>query len=469
MKHAVPRLTSRRLATVVSLALLACPTDPAPGQGRSVEIPEPNLALPAGPPAFEPSYVHVPIQISLGFLSDALERDVPREIDTGGEFRALGEGIEIRYRTRRDSFDISFDEEYLELGAGFSYWVEARGADFDEVACGGPSEAMTGEILCRFKFGWGEEWGLDVRFDQSPLGYRERCKPKPPGINFTKVIGDEIRKLIVGPLKETILETLKGNGAARSVVEEAWNVLRDPIDLHNYDMWLSFQPSDMVSDPIIGSGAQVSSRASIAVTPRMKIGDPPAASSAPLPNTKVRLADEELRIAFDCGVTLESLSEQIRERCAQIPDEESRIIDVAEVYVLGAANRVVVVLGIEGELEGTIYLEGAPAYDPESYVLGVRDIDYTQETKQALRGTDEDLRGALETLRSCVDVSLKSSVSQGVTTYLAQLGPALNQELSPHVSIKGGINKRRTVGPFVSEKVLGVRLLAVGNATLVVE
>jgi hypothetical protein len=334
---------------------------------------------------------------------------------------------------------------------------------------------MDGKITSLYRLGWLDDWGLDVRLDQTPTGYRRRCKPKPPGINFTKPVNTAIRAQLVGPLESSTQETIKGSDVLRAELEKAWSALQEPVALGLTDMWLDFRPIGVVSDPIAGVGDEVSVRMAILVAPRMRVGDPLDPTVIPLPQTRVRLPGNELRIAFDCGVTLEDLSEQIHGQCPPITQEGlSSPIEIVSVDAFGGGDQVAVALTLKGEVDGVVYLAGSASYDADARVILVHDLDYTEDTRQELLGPpgvqgDDPLHQALEQLRASVQAGIKSDVGPGVAAYLGQVGLGLNRRLTDKVAIQGGMNERRTVGVFVTEKVLGVRLLAVGKASLTVQ
>jgi hypothetical protein len=462
------------LASITLLLLATSLVTSSPAGGRSVDIPRPILPSPTGPPGVDPSSVLVPIQISLSFIADALEPAVPEEIGTNGEFAGYRDHVEINYEVWRDQFTLDLSGDTLRVRTDFHYWLEARGSEFDPVSCGSPSEPMHGKITSLYRLGWLDDWSLDVRLDQTPTGYRRRCKPKPPGINFTKPVNTAIRTQLVGPLESSTQEAVEGSKVLRAELEKAWIALQEPVALGLTDMWLEFRPMGIVSDPIAGVGDEVSVKMAILVAPRMKVGDPPAATVATLPQTRVRLPESELRIAFDCGVTLEDLSEQIQEQCSSITQEGlSSSIEIASVNVFGGEDQIAVALTLEGEIDGVIYLAGSATYDAGSRFISVAGIDYTQETRQELFGApgvnEDSLHVALERLRVSVEDALKSDVGPGVAAYLGQVGLGLNRRLTDKVAIQGGMNERRTMGVFVTEKVLGVRLLAVGKASLIVQ
>lgn len=462
------------LASIVLLFLVTSLVTPSHAGGRSVEIPRPTLPSPTGPPGVDPSSVQVPIQTSLSFIIDALEPAVPQEIGTNGVFAGYRDHVEINYQVWRDQFTLDLSGDTLRVQTDFHYWLEARGSDLDQVSCGSPSEPMDGKITSLYRLGWLDDWGLDVRLDQTPTGYRRRCKPKPPGINFTKPVNTAIRAQLVGPLESSTQETIEGSDVLRAELKKAWSALQEPVALGLPDMWLDFRPMGVVSDPITGVGDEVSVKMAILVAPRMKVGDPPDATAAPLPQTRVRLPENEIRIAFDCGVTLEDLSEEIQKQCSPITQEGlSSSIEIASVDVFGGEDQVAVALTLEGEIDGVVYLTGSATYDAGSRFISVGDLDYTEETRRELLeapGVKGDaLHVALERLRASVEEALKSDVGPAVAAYLGQVGLGLNRRLTDKVAIQGGMNERRTMGIFVTEKVLGVRLLAVGKASLIVQ
>lgn len=434
-----------------------------------VKVPAPSLPAPGDLPAYEQSSVRVPIRVPFSVITDVLERDVPHELGTGTAYESYvddeGRSADVRYVVQRGAFTAVVDGDELVVGADFSYTIDVRG-DFGQARCGEESKPMEGRTECRVRVGWGDGWRLDARASRMAFFYRARCKPKPPGINFSKMVGDVVATRMMHEVPGAIEREIKGSDTTWAAVTGAWDILQEPIHLAGYEMWLSFRPVGIVADQAFLETGAVSTAVAVEVWPHMSVGNRPDISPWALPDTQVRLAGEDLYVAFDCGIPLDSLAAAISRSRA----DTGGSLRVVGARVTGAGDRVVVALTVEGSVEGTLYLTGTPAFDLETRILGVSGLDYTSETKQALaaRSKKESLGPSLETLRASVDSSLSSDISAAIGAYGAQLGRGLNGDLARGISIRGGTDQRSVVGTFVDGAILGVRLLAEGHATLLV-
>ncbi|HYM79969.1 MAG TPA: DUF4403 family protein [Candidatus Limnocylindria bacterium] len=450
-----------------SLALLACAGShgwaaPTPGS------PSPASTLRPDRQDLEKSFVRIPVTVPLRAIREAIDREVPVAAGTRDRFVPFESELEIRYSVRRDPIQLEARRDTLVARAAVHYWLDARGPGFKPVACGSRTEPLDGEIGCWTRIGWGDDWQLDARSASAPTIHARRCKPVPPGINFTRVMSDTISRGMVPALATAVEATIVGSDHVRRVVETGWRALQTPLDL-GQGLWLDFGVQRVLAGPLVTRGDSIVAEVHAVVAPRIRSGAPRAAAAWPLPDARVRLAGDDFQVAFDCEVPFESLSEDVMERWAS-ESVGGDALDLRRVRMFGRGHRIFVALEVTGSAHATLQLSGTPAYDPLSHTLAVPDLHYTPETARALR----DRLGkvppqALERLRSAASEALRVPIGPDIAAAVAPLGRALNRRWSAEVSARGGINERRLLGTYVTAEAMGAHFVAVGRATLIVE
>ncbi len=361
---------------------------------------------------------------------------------------------------------LSAENDIIEIRAAIFYWLEARGEPFGTAGCGSETDPINGEIGFRCDFAWGDDWSLDIQLTQIPTVHRGRCKPKDTGINFSRLLVPLVDEEITVPALKLFSEIVRKSEVLPAIVADAWALLQEPVEIGSYDMWLTFRPTGALVSPIVLSGDALATEVAFEVSPRLLIGDRPEHDATDLHDTKVRLYSEELRVAFDCGFSFESIEEAIGELCAT--GIEGLHVDKARVF--GGEDRIAIALTLSGKIRGTVYLAGTMGYDPPSGLLSVRGLRFTEESNEALLAAlapeeSEELASSLKSLLTCVASRCSSNIGPAVETYLSQLGRGLNFPISDAFTVSGGVRMRETAGVYLTDRMIGVRQLAIGHAT----
>lgn len=439
---------------------------------QTIDVPAPSLPASSQPPAYDASSLMLPIQIPLDGILAEFEARSPREAGTGDEFvpyvdRKNGKEAEARYRLWRDPFEVVYKDDEFLIRANVYYWLEARGEPFGQGSCGNEDSPIACEIGFRCNFAWGDNWALDVQVSQIPTVHRGRCKPENVGINFSRLLVPMVDQEFTAPALDLFQKIVKENGDMAGVVTDAWSLLQEPVEFQAYELWLPYRPVGALAGPVVPSVNMLTTTVALQVAPRLLVGDRPAQDPVPLHNTKVRLFDDKLAVAFDCGVTLESIEEALVQLCGDpFPGVSVNAADVS-----GGGDRIAIALTLGGEMSGTVHLTGSMGYDPATNLLGVHGLQFTDESRAALMQTPvgqetDEFASALESLLVCVETCCSSNIGPAVETYLTQLGRGLNYPMSPAFQISGGVRMRETAGVYVSDRIVAVRQLAIGHAEL---
>jgi hypothetical protein len=297
--------------------------------------------------------------------------------------------------------------------------------------------------------------------------HRGRCKPESAGINFSRLLVPLVDETLALPALDLVPRLVRENAAPLPIVSEVWELLQAPVEFEALDMWLVYRPTGVFASPVAATDGALVTEVAYRVLPRLFVGDRPSVERVPLPETKVRLYGSTLEVAFDCGITFGSIEEGIVEFC----QSSAPGLKIENAKVSGGGDRIVVTITLAGQLEGTVYLTGTMQYDAATSLFAPRDFVYSDESIIALRDAwDADgvtnADSLLEKLLACVQTSCSADIHSAVDAYLSQLGHAHNYSITDDFAIRGGIRERKTAGVFATERIFGVRQIAIGHATI---
>jgi hypothetical protein len=427
---------------------------------------EPGLPAAGNPPEAELSDVPARTWVSLRPAAARLDREVPTLVESGGRFERERDGPEFRYRIERGPIELTARNDTVFVRAPVSYRLSARLSGHDPVECGSAAEPFKVSVGAMARLGWDEAWGLDARVSALPITHDRKCGPKLAGVDLTEIINEKILERISRPLAGAIRKALAEEVLLRPRVEAMWEALRDPVELGlGGKRWLDYGLLGMLAGPLTGSGDSLRVDLAVQMRPRL-VSSAPAGSRDSLSEPRVRVYGDQTRIAFDCGISLDSLAFRIRAWCRAADDERPVGVQVGSVTVRGGGDRLAVTLETAGRLTGKVHLVGRIRYDDRTHVMSVSELDYSTETRSALRGQPAAVREALQLIRDRVEQALTLDMAGQVVAAASPIGRAVNRALSEHVSISGGMNQRQLLGVVVTDRAVVARLVATGRTWL---
>ncbi len=464
-----PSLSTVLLVTAVLLG--GARSAAAAPEVRTLFVPEPAVVAAAPPPAIEPSYVRLPLTVSLSPLLARLEETIPRRLDTAGRYEGDEEGVELAYDIRRDPFAITARHDTLLISAPVAFSVRARAPKLAPISCGSDGAPMRGRLGCITRVGWGDAWHLDARSLPLPMTFERHCDPELQEVDLTEAIGERIVAGMVTPLSTVATAALREGGGARATIDAAWRALETPSRIGG-DRWFGFSPRRVLAGSVAARGESLVTEVAIEVAAGITSA-PIDEAARPLPETTVRLFGDELVVPFDCEVPLDTLARELEQALGDsVAPASGGRVQVHAVRLAPGGDRLLVTLELQGALTGRVHLLGSLEFEPNTSRLTLKGLEWTPETNAALRafgsGTPAALRGQLESLRSRARAALRVDFSREVAGVVGPLGRLLNRPLTDSLAIEGGIHQRRPLGTFVTERTLGVRIAATGRARIVV-
>lgn len=391
------------------------------------------------------SVLDVPVEVDLGLVRDLLEREVPREIAHEKTWERDGHAG-LRYYVERGPFDVSFQGGELQVRTELKYRARAcvgLGRFCQPVAsCGyGKGGLRHLEVELSSPVSLGPDWGLQTQVRERH-DFTDPCKITLLRVDITKKL-DRLLTQKIRPILPLLDRQLAEGADVRTRASAAWKKLEEPIEVRK-GVWLDLAPSAArVSPPTAGDGGR-KVRFVLGVTgkPRLVAGDKPEAPRRPLP----RLARSNRKGGFSLYVQGEVpyeaatrlLRDLLKGKRFDAGGHRTVVRDVAIVPGPGGAAvrlDLETVRGFFRKVRGSVYLVGRPAYDPETGVLSLEDLDYSVESKDMpVQLADFLLRqDVLDYLRENAhfDVGGKLDEAKALVTN------ALDRQLAPGIRLRG--------------------------------
>lgn len=469
---------------IPSLILFAAAVLAAAEPGRRLPaVPRPALPSPEGPPPVASSYLHLPVSIRVAPLGKALDRAFPTELAGMREERTAdteegqpvpGGPVRYRHRIWRDPFRVSMNRDSLFARANLSYTVEGSRADVGTVRCGTESEPYTAEFGALARMGWDETGGLESVSQNLATVYRLRCKPKPPAVNFTKLVNDRLEERIGRRLPAVLDSVVRTEPATKQALARVWKALVEPVAVSKDGPWLSWNARAVRSEPLSGSGSgdALVAHQAFEVAPEFVSAPGASASASTVPDPRVRVAGGNVAVPFDCWIPFDSLAADVALSGANLmPGPSGERVLVRAARVTGGREQLAIELDVTGAIEGTLHLVGTPRVAIGEYIFEAPDLDYTKESVAAVRKTlggkaKDMLEGPLTDVRRAASGALRRTLTPCITSWDAAIGRCLNRTLPEGVKIQGGINYRSVHDVFCTDREVGVRFVASGRGEL---
>jgi hypothetical protein len=459
---------------------------------RLAEVRAPVLPAGGGPPPTAASYVELEIALPLAPLRDALDHALPRELrraaqvdttaaDDSDQEREPGEeneasvrewlGRPVRWRglLRREPVALRARGDSLSATTAFSYSVEVLDRGLEEARCGSVAQPWTGTAVFGSLLGWSDAWTLETRERRGPISYATRCKPEPPGINFTHRINDRVTEGLANVLPARLDSVVRARTDLSGRVRAALDLLSRPVMVGDSTAWLRWNVGRVLVDPPRGSGDSILVRLAFEAHP--EIADRPGSSASPAAGEpRVRVSGFEIRIPFDCWVDYTELADgMLGLAAARSGGGDS--LRVAAARVMGGGDRLAVALELGGAVQGTAWLTGRLTALERPYVVQCADLEWTAESRAALRAAAgvngwPALESALKRLRDAVRNRVSRPLQDCVVTWDGAINGALQPDPAGALALQGGLYRREVQTVFCTDRAVGVRLIAVGRAHL---
>ncbi len=483
-----PSSPCRRLVRARVLAAVACVASvlaPWAAAAATVLLPEvvaPALPAAEGPPPAPASFVQARVTVPLDSLRRAVDRLLPAEIraaeveeqvspaevQKNEEREAAQAGVRWRGPIRRGSLVATSRGDTLYLRTPVSYRLEIEGNGFKPVRCGFGADSLRGLVGAATRFGWGEAWRLEARSRPLATVYPTRCKPRPPAINFTKLVDDRIQKSPLARLGWTIDSLAAGIDLATRVAALHGSLAR-PVPLGGDGAWLHWRPGGIRSERPRLVGDQLVLDLAIETDPVLRPDAGAEAARFPAAPAQ-RLFDSDVHLPVDCWVDFTEIARRLTGIAVALGPAGSDSVRIVGAVPRGARDRIAIELELAGALGGRAFLVGTVRCAEPDFALEFPDLAWSDESRRAIEGALSMAGGAgpgtaLDELLSQAHTRLRFDLRPCVTRWSQSLARGITAAGAGEGQARwtAALSSRRVGDIFCTDRAIGVRVIERGR------
>ncbi len=418
------------------------------------------------------STVHIPIELNLIELESIINQnidkllyeDATKEENTSYEFK-VWKKLPISVTSNGDLFRIKVP---LKIWAKVNYKFNNFGISFSD------SKETDFELDIHYvtKLNITPDWQISTHTAGNGFDWIKKPTLNLAGIkislaSFVENLIDEQQELIAIEIDEQIKPYLN----VKEYVQQAWNQMQQPMLVsEDYNVWLKVSPREIMMTPLKGYGNRSVIGVGIMAFTETFIGEKPETEL----NTKLPIIiktdtiKNEFRIGMSSEISHESINKLLKQNFVNQTftfNDGKYKVDVTNIKFYGSNDKIVIETGLSGNINGTIYLTGKPAYNPVAQELFIQNLDFDLDTKNKIIKTASWLaKGKLiRTMQENLTFPLKQQLEQATTTIRQNLN---NYEVTPGIFLDGHLQDIKPSGVFITPKSLIAVVTAEGDVNL---
>lgn len=460
------RCFSRRLAFSVAVAAVTT------GCGGHFEVPVPVLSAPIAAPApSEPATITLPIAIALAKIRAQLDSVFPPadSLDRA-KCTAMGGLVCHQYLYRRDSLDLRASGDRVSLQTKLRYRAAVGLPAVGGIAsCGFPPEAMKrADVRLGTTLYWRSDWRLGARGTAIATTLSDRCEVTLLHVDATSLV----KRIIDGQseeLRREIDSLLPAALDLRGAADSLWQVAQQPMALDSAStIWLTLSPETVSLAPLTGSSSAISTALVLTAHPRVTVGDKPLVTARPLPSLTLARRSSGIHVPVEVELPFSDLSQKVSALMAG--DTAGKGMRVGEVKLWGVGDTAVVMLALEGKVNGSLYLLGRVSYDSTARAVLLNDLRYTLASHDMMSRVKSTLGAGR--IKSAIDAATGKghlAVGEQLDSLRSRLTQELNRELAPGVRLAGSVNNVRFSRMYTTQTAFVLRVILDGEAVILVQ
>jgi hypothetical protein len=469
------------LRWIPRIAIILLLSAAATGCHRKLEVPKPELTPSPPPPPAEPSTINIPVTIDLAPLFKEAETMVPKDFRASNAWTTVATNplgdIGIKYEIWRDPLRLSVSGNRLDIAGKVYYWFVfgqniprpfVGGSTWKELAsCGRGEPAREASLGMNTTVVWDDDWYLSSTTKVAPVSFANRCK-----VTFLQIdVTDRVSTAFADGLTkgaQTLDSRIRNSSNFRPMAEQAWRQLQEPLPLDS-GLWLLLDPQLAYASPPSGNGSSVTATVGINATPRVVLSrTKPAPAIRALPKLQVRSPGEGFHMTIDSELPFAEANRLIAQALVSTRhDLAGHTVTITGANVYGAGGLAVMKLDLVGDITGSVYLVGKPAYDAATQMLYVKDLDFSLETRHAIANVADWLNH--EGFRRTIARQARWPLAGQISDAQKRIETALNRQLAPNAKLVGRVTGIRPAAVYTTSTSFYARVVLDGQATVQVK
>ena len=462
--RSIPRLLVRTVVTASGVACAAC--------GGHFEVPVPVLSAPAAaPPPGQLATITLPVAIALSKIRAQLDTAFPPtdSLDRA-KCTALGGLVCHQYMYRRDSLDLRVTGDRVTLQTRLHYRAAVGLPAVGGIAsCGFPPDVMKrADVRLATTLYWRSDWRLGSRGTTVVATLGDRCQVTVLNVDATPLV----KRIIDGQsadLRRQIDSVLPALADLHGAADSLWQLAQQPMPLDSAaTVWLTLAPESVSLAPVIGSASALSTALVMTARPRVTVGAKPSPPTQSLPSLTLARRSSGIHVPVEIELPFSELSQKVSTLLSG--ETAGKGMRVGDVKVWGVGDTAVVMLALEGKVNGSLYLLGRVAYDSSSRAVLINDLRYTLASHDMMSRIKSTLGSGR--IKSAIDAATGKghlAVGEQLDSLRTRLTEQLNRTLAPGVRLAGSVNDVRVSQLFTTPSAFVLRVVLDAEAVILVQ
>jgi hypothetical protein len=380
---------------------------------------------------------------------------------------ALGGLVCHQYVYRRDSIDFNMAGDRVSVFTALRFRGRVALPGVGGVAsCGYEPEAMRrAELRLATTLYWRVDWRLASRSTLLAPTILDPCEVTLLRVDATPTM----KRILDGQLarlKQRFDSVVPAVADLKPAADSMWRAMLRPFAIDSSStIWFSMSPDAVSLAPLTGTGDAVTTAIALTAHPRVVVGPRPVVDARSLPSLTLAAKTNGIHVPLDIEIPFDELG---RRATALLSGEVAgKGMRVGEISAWGVGDTVVVKVGVEGKVSGSLYLLGKIGYDVTTRSVLIDDLRYTLESSSKMSSIKATL-GAPRIRRALADATGHGRLAVGdqVERLKTQLGEMLNRPIAPGVALTGGVTDVRIDRLFATPTAFVLRVVLDGEARI---
>ncbi|SDM12885.1 protein of unknown function [Catalinimonas alkaloidigena] len=254
----------------------------------------------------------------------------------------------------------------------------------------------------------------------------------------------------------------------RPQAEQAWAAVQKPVLLSEaFDTWLRIHPTQALVSPLHVNEQVVQGQIGFRGYAETFTGKKPESTNEPLPALQTT---DSVPTDFEIGLLGQISYAKAEELLRQEVEQQtftsgSRAVRITHLNLYGSGENLVGALQLAGDVEGKVYLQGKPRYDPTTESIIIDDLDFSLDTRNQLAKAAAWL-GRGQFLRELQE-AFQFPIGAQIDTTRQQLQQLLDDhEPYPNMRINGELSQFQPGKIFITREGIKALVVARGRARL---
>lgn len=334
------------------------------------------------------STLNVPVDITFAEIERQLNAQIPDLIYEDGNFDD-GDDLICKVWKRGRLTATGDGPGGFRLGVPLRVWLRVRYRVLGLVT--EKETEFEVNVRLRTAFGIAPDWRAHTQTHIE--GYDWVSKPVmklgPVGIPVTGLV-ERALKTNQSAIEQGIDAAVREQMNLKPYVVQGWNAAMQPYLLSaQYRTWLKITPIEVLLTPFVAQADRVRATIGIRAYTESVFGERPAVvpvTTVPDLKPAVRMADE-----FKVGLVAELSHTEARRIAADTLvgrrfefQNGQYTVEVTSIDLYGSNDKLIVMAGVKGSVNGYVYFKGVPTYDPKTKTVFLDQFEYDLETRSLL-------------------------------------------------------------------------------------